>query len=122
MAREFFVPKRFSPERQNIITIASSIMQRMSRQGYDLSVRQLYYQFVAHHGLENREESYALLSNVISDARDAGLLDWSVMVDRGRIPHILRTWDDPADMLRWSAEQYRIERWEQPALLRRGHG
>jgi hypothetical protein len=120
MARELFIEKKFSARHKEIIRVANTILRRYAEAGYDLSLRQLYYQFVAHNAhllnddpkKQNSEQSYKMLGNIISDARDAGMIDWNSITDRGRRPHILRTWSDPADMLDWSAEQYRIDMWE----------
>ncbi len=112
MSYETFIPKRFNPKHQSLIDTADLIMRTYQAQGYDLSLRQLYYQFVAHHGFANTEQNYKLLGGVISDARLAGALDWDSLVDRGRetleVPH----WDDPASIVDAAASSYRIDLWE----------
>lgn len=111
MAYEVFIPKRFNPRHRALIDTADEVMRRYQSQGYDLSLRQLYYQFVAHHGLPNTEQNYKMLGNVISDARLAGELDWDSLVDRGRETISNPHWGSPANFLRVVAPQYRHDLW-----------
>jgi hypothetical protein len=87
-------------------------MRSYAAQGYDLSLRQLYYQFVAHHGLDNTEQNYKMLGVVVSDARLAGLLDWDSLVDRGRSTIVNSHWETPADIIDSAAASFRLDLWE----------
>lgn len=109
---ETFIDKRFNPKHSALVTTADAIMRRYASQGYDLSLRQLYYQFVAHHALPNTEQNYKLLGKVISDARLAGRLDWDCLVDRGRETTTNSHWESPADIIEASARQFRYNLWE----------
>lgn len=86
-------------------------MANYASMGYDLSLRQLYYQHVAHHALPNTEASYDMLGKVISDARLAGRLPWEMLVDRGR--GVLRNshWTSPADMVEQDARAFNLDMW-----------
>jgi hypothetical protein len=110
--KECFIDKKFRSESLRLIRIAEQIMTDYAAMGYDLSLRQLYYQFVARNHIENSEKSYKNLGNLISDARLAGLLDWSIIKDRGREvvenPH----WTTPNDILDAAAHSFRIDKWE----------
>ncbi len=77
-----FIPKTFNSKHLDLINKADGIMRAYQEQGYDLSLRQLYYQFVSHYDFANTEANYKLLGNVVSDARLAGRLDWDLLVDR----------------------------------------
>lgn len=81
---ETFVPKNFNDEHLRIIDTANEICADYSAQGYKISLRQLYYQFVSHHDLPNKQTEYKRLGGILNDARLAGLIDWSYMEDRGR--------------------------------------
>jgi hypothetical protein len=94
----------------DIIDTADGIAQSYSRQGLDLTLRQLYYQFVAHHGLPNSDQSYKRLGNVINKARLAGLFNWDLLVDRGRMPSLYSFWDSPDEIVRSSANAYEIDK------------
>src|SRR5882724_5936865 len=82
-----------------IITVANKICDEYMADGYTLTLRQLYYQFVARGFIENSIKSYNNLGNVISDARLAGLLDWDAIEDRTRNLSALQTWWSPKEIL-----------------------
>ena len=47
----------------------------MRRQGYKLTLRQMFYQFVRRNWLPNQEAQYKRLGRLVSDAREAGVMD-----------------------------------------------
>lgn len=67
-----------------LIDTANEIIEEYSADGYTLSLRQLYYQFVARGLIENTERSYKALGNTINNGRLAGLISWEAIEDRGR--------------------------------------
>lgn len=101
----------FREETLDIITQANDIIEDYLLQGFTLTLRQLYYQFVAKGLIPNTEGSYKRLGSIINDARMAGMLDWSAIEDRTRWLRELPHWDDPTDILKACAKQYRIDLW-----------
>ena len=67
-----------------LIYQAQEILNDYSEQGYVLTVRQLYYQFVSKDLLENNEKNYKMLINTITKARLAGMISWHSIEDRNR--------------------------------------
>lgn len=110
--KESFIPKDFGKASQDMIYKVNEILDIYRRQGYDLSLRQLYYQLVSKNILPNTEKSYKNLGCLVSDARLDGQIDWDMIKDRGRVmvknPH----WGTPADFIRDVAPQYRFNLWE----------
>lgn len=110
--RENFVDKDFGPEALAMIHKINGILADYAQQGYDLSLRQLYYQLVSKNVIDNTERSYKNLGNLVSDARLAGLIDWDMIKDRGREmvknPH----WGTTKDFIESVAPQYRFDLWE----------
>jgi hypothetical protein len=111
MSRICYVEKRFSAGSLDMIAKAESVCAAYKRQGYDLTLRQLYYQFVSRDWIPNRDTEYKRLGSVINDARLAGLLDWNYIVDRTRNLEELAHWSNPAELIDAAAKQYRIEKW-----------
>lgn len=107
-----FIDKRFSKKSLEIIERANMICADYARQGYDLSLRQLYYQFVRRNWIVNCEASYKNLGNVINDARLTGLLDWKYIKDRGRTTETNSHWKSPAEIMQAVAEQFKIDTWK----------
>ncbi len=112
MAKIRYTDQSFSLEKLTMIQKADDIIAEYDQQGYTLTLRQLYYQFVARDIIPNTERSYKMLGTLISDARRAGMIDWSAIVDRTR--HIRRPsqWNSPADMVESCADQFNIDRWD----------
>lgn len=95
-----------------LVAIANGICSEMAAQGYDLTLRQLYYQFVARGHIPNTERSYKNLGNTINKARLAGLLDWDYIEDRTRYLQGLRHSSGPAQIIADSAERLHIDLWQ----------
>lgn len=101
-----------------LIRIANEICNDYMAQGYTLTLRQLYYQFVARGHIDNNQKEYIRIGNVVSDARLAGLLDWDAIEDRTRNLEALSTWDSPKSILEATAEQFRFDYWDmQPVRI-----
>lgn len=81
---EAFIEKNFRPASMATIAQAVTIIRQYREEGYTLTLRQLYYQFVARDLIPNSERSYKSLGKLITDARMAGLIDWEAIEDRGR--------------------------------------
>jgi hypothetical protein len=102
----------FKPATLAIIRQAEAICQAYADQGLSLSLRQLYYQFVARGLIPNKQTEYKRLGEIIGDARMAGLLDWRHLEDRGRSVEELTHWTSPTEVLVAVGTQYRIEKWD----------
>ena len=110
--KEQFIDKRFSASSIDIIEKADAIIREYQAQGFVLTLRQLYYQFVAKGFLENKQQNYKRLGGIVSDARLAGLLDWSAIEDRTRTVDKPPAWEDPASIVEAVASQYQEDLWE----------
>jgi hypothetical protein len=95
-----------------IVAIANQICEEYARQGYDLTLRQLYYQFVARDYLPNNMRSYKMLGNTIDRARRAGLMDWDYIVDRTRNLQGFTTYETPADLITAMADRFHVDLWQ----------
>lgn len=104
--------KRFGNTSLAIIEQANNIIDEYRRQGFTLTLRQLYYQFVSRDLLVNSIQSYKRLGSIINDARMAGLVSWEAIEDRTRNLRKLAHWDSPEEIIRAAAQQYRIDMWD----------
>ena len=103
------------PEALAIIAQAEQIGASYAAQGYDLTLRQLYYQFVTRNLIPNTEQSYKRLGDIINRARMAGLLDWNYIVDRTRNLRGTSHWDTPGSIISSAAHSFRLDKWaDQP--------
>lgn len=111
MPKIVYETKRFGKETQRIIGQAEVIISGYQRQGFKLTLRQLYYQFVARSLIPNTEQSYKKIGNIISDARRAGLIDWEAIEDRTRYLRQLSNWGKPQDILTSARDSYHRDLW-----------
>jgi len=95
----------------DIIDRANAICAEYQAQGYDITLRQLYYQFVARGFLANRQENYDKLGRVCVKAREHGYMDWDYLVDRTRNVIVQPHWDTPEAILEAVADQFRLDKW-----------
>lgn len=103
--------KKFTQATLDTIAQAVSIIGEYEAQGFSLTLRQVYYQFVARALIANLERSYKRLGNIISDARRAGLIDWSAIIDRTRHLRKNSSWGSPQDILDSAKESYHRDLW-----------
>lgn len=111
MPKICYIQKRFKKETLEIIEVANQIIEQYAAQGFDLTLRQLYYQFVSQDLIANTERSYKRLGSIVNDARLAGLIDWEHITDRTRNLQSNSHWSDPGNILEMAARQYLEDRW-----------
>lgn len=88
-----------------------SIANRFQAQGYDLTVRQLYYQLVAAGRIPNTVQSYKTITVIIDRLRMSGRMDWFQIVDRTRGLAGNSHWSSPESIIEATASSYRIDHW-----------
>jgi hypothetical protein len=113
---EQFADLNFRKDSLGRIEQANAIIREYQDQGFRLTLRQLYYQFVARGLIENSIREYKKLGALISNGRIAGLIDWEAIEDRLRTVNTTSTWDDPQDILRSAATSYKENPWDSQAL------
>ena len=111
MPKICYVEKNFRKPTLDQIATANAIIDEYAAQGFDLTLRQLYYQMVARGYIENSERSYKNFGNVIDDGRLAGLIDWDRIVDRTRNLRGNNHFADPAGIMTAAAASFRIDKW-----------
>jgi len=121
MPKICYIPKKFGVTPTKIISLANEIIVEYMRKGYSLTIRQLYYQFIARdlfpddwvnkEGKKNCGENYTKLQGLISTARIAGLVDWNAIVDRTRSMEKNSHWLKPSDILKSTVTNYAIDKW-----------
>lgn len=106
-----FVDKKFKDESLYIIHDANSIIEEYKSRGYQLTLRQLYYQFVARDLIENSDRQYKRIGSIINNGRLAGLIDWNAIEDRTRVLYGKTDWDSPQQVVRAALSSYHVNRW-----------
>lgn len=128
MPKILYIKHKFRADALAMIDQANAIIHVYMNQGYTLTLRQLYYQFVARGLIENTLKSYKKIQGIVNKARLAGLLDWKAIEDRTRNLKKTPHWSSPSHIVdscvqgyaidKWATQDYRIEVWiEKDALL-----
>ena len=110
--KEQFINKRIAVGTANLIAKADEIISDYYAQGYVLTVRQVYYQFVARDLIPNTEEWYKRIVNILNSGRLMGLIDWSAIEDRTRGISSPATWDSIQDIAQSAVDSFAVDRWQ----------
>lgn len=115
------------PSRLAIVDHANAIIAEYEAQGYKLTLRQLYYQFVARDLIPNKDSEYKRLGDIIADARYSGRISWEAIEDRTRNLRDLTHWSTAEQIVfdasgwyreeKWTGQDYRPEVWVEKEAL-----
>ena len=128
MSREAFLSRKFHAATLVVIDHANEIIAEYKAGGFSLTLRQLYYQFVARRLIKNTVPEYKRLGKIVNDGRLAGMIDWDGIEDRTRSLQSYQSFVDPAEAVEeiarhycenpWLSQRYRPEVWiEKDALI-----
>ena len=102
----------FRQSNLDLIDLVNEVIDEYSRQGYELTLRQAYYQLVARGYIPNNERSYKNIGSLINDGRLAGLIDWDAITDRTRNLRGNGHWATPVDIIRSARYSYLLNKWD----------
>lgn len=118
---------RFNGKAQKTVDQANAIIKDYTAQGYILTLRQLYYQFVAQDLIPNNEKQYKRLGRLVTQAREAGVMDWEAIEDNGRTAYARRINENAQSVVRgvesglkydhWARQDHYIEVWVEKQAL-----
>lgn len=103
---------KFQQKSLDLIELVNQVVEEYQAQGYELTLRQAYYQLVARGYIPNNERSYKNIGSLINDGRLAGLIDWHSITDRTRNLRSNGHWDNPADVIASARYLYLLDKWE----------
>jgi hypothetical protein len=109
--KEQFQEINFNDEEIQLISVVNKFIDLYARQGYDLSLRQLFYQLVTKNIIPNSTRSYEQLGAIVDKGRMAGLIDWAMIVDRGRVTQTWKKWSSPGKAVAGLAKGFKFNRW-----------
>lgn len=109
--KEKFINKKFQGKSLKVIAQGNEIIDEYLARGYKLTLRQLYYQFVARGLIDNKQSEYKRLGALLNDARLAGLMDWAAIEDRTRNLNTIASWGNPESIIDSAAASYQEDLW-----------
>jgi len=111
VSKEQFRTINFRPAARARIDQINEIIDDYQQQGLKLTARQLYYQFVSKELIPNSQVEYKKLTSLLTDARYAGMVDWSAIEDRGREASSWAEYDSIEQLVRSAIRTFRLPRW-----------
>ncbi len=134
MSKIRYEMRSFTPAGLAVVQAADAICDQYADQGLRLTLRQLYYRFIATDafpderyftagkrtpgnpdgtGTKNCQQNYKWLGDLIADGRVSGLVDWDHIEDRGRASAGGDFgWSSPERAVNSIAQQYGITHWD----------
>lgn len=110
--KQHYEDKNFRASSLKLIGQINDIIAEYERDGYVLTVRQLYYQLVAKAIIPNTQANYKKAAQLVNDAKLAGLIDWDMLEDRTRAFDTRSRWDSPQQILNSCADGYHMDMWD----------
>ena len=107
--KQAYVTKRLSRKRREMIERIDAIASEYTSKGIKITLRQCFYQLVSRSLIENSETSYKKVSDLVSDGRMNGLLDWDTFEDRTRYERSNTHWKSPQEILESAIHSYTID-------------
>lgn len=101
----------FQGKSRDMITLVNGVITTYKDQGYDLTLRQIYYQMVSRGYIANNDKEYKKLGETLNNARLSGLIDWFSIEDRTRNLKGNGHWTSPGSIIKACADQYEIDKW-----------
>ena len=112
MAKEWYRDINFHAKSLRLIDWLNKVIENYQKQGFKLTLRQLYYVGVSQNVYPNSERSYKNLGDLVSDARLAGMMDWDAIEDRVRRPRVPSEFANVEQLIDTASYWYRLPRWE----------
>jgi hypothetical protein len=110
MKEQFSEKLRLNKLNVDKLNTVNKIIEEYQKQGYRLTLRQLYYQLVSRDVISNNLKEYAKLSTLLVQGRMAGIVDWDAIEDRIRVPYQQYSVDDIPDAIQDTIDQYKLDR------------
>lgn len=105
-----YTNERFNPPNIKKLQTINGIVEEYVSDGYVLTLRQLYYQLVSRDVIPNNQKEYSKLSVLLTKGRMAGIVDWSAIEDRGRVPRLPFHAEGVKNALEIVADSYKLDR------------
>ena len=122
--KKTYIDKKFNKVSLQVLTKINNVIEDYADQGFHyLTVRQIYYKFVANGWIpeqwydprtesDNCMKTYGKLQRLINVGRLAGHIDWYAITDITRKVRQNSHWDSPASVVQACIDQYQIDKWE----------
>lgn len=112
MTKIQYIPYEPTPKTLALIWEAEKIINQYAADGFSLTLRQLYYRLVAANVIPNTPKSYKRVGDIMSKARDGGLISWDALEDRTRPIRGVSTFGDASDVIDAALYSFKLDHWQ----------
>ena len=119
MSNIAYIKYRPSKATARILSFSNVIIDEFQADGFDVTLRQLYYKMIARdlfpeewkdeEGNKNNPKSYSKFKAIIKNGRLGGFINWDAIVDRTRKLEKNSHWESPAEIINSCAKQFRLD-------------
>lgn len=110
--KEKFKVVKFQKRNSDMLEKIAIILKEFEEQGIKVTLRQLYYQLVSRGFIPNLVKEYKKLSDLLTNARYSGAIDWDAIEDRVRQPHLAQFYSGMDEFIEVVKRSYRLNGWE----------
>lgn len=109
---EWFRDHKLYGTSKDMLSKALAVASEYEERGHKMTLRQLYYQMVARGFIPNEQAQYKKLGRVLTNAREAGMMSWSILEDLGRNCTHPYVRESQEGVLRGIERDLQLDRWE----------
>jgi hypothetical protein len=102
--------KYWEADKKEVIDTIIRTVEKFSNDGWQMTLRQVYYQLVGMNAMPNDQLAYKKLSGLLDDCRYSGKVDWDDIEDRGRVPSTPYYEYSVEDAIRRTKRSYGLDR------------
>lgn len=102
--------RMWTTRKEIVIQRIVDTVNKYRKLGFNLTLRQLHYQLVSVNAIVNHQTAYKKLGTILDDCRYSGVIDWSMIEDRGRKLDYPYYEDSVSAAIQKTANYYRLER------------
>ena len=103
-------PKNIRPANRQLLEKIIKVVEAYKKQGYRMTLRQLFYQLVSKSIIPNTQSQYKKIGGMLTDARLCGQVDWDIIEDRVRAFRMHNEWSDIRSLVDAAVDNYRKNR------------
>ena len=113
MTKRQYIENNLRTDRRELLDEIIPIAEEYMAKGYQITVRQMFYQLVARGIVKNTNPAYDRTSEILKDGRLFGEIDWELIVDRGRQTIMPPEFQSISHLIRAAKTSYRSDRWKE---------
>lgn len=97
---------------KKVLDRISNVNSILNEYDSDMTIRQIFYQFVSRNWILNTVNGYRRVQYAIKEGRFEGDIDWNRIVDLSRPEYEVSTWDSLSSFLKSVRSSFKLDFWD----------